>query len=77
MGHCRVMVQQPTRFEQRATLLSSEAKEQLTELLALYKQPKPGGVFVDAQDIDQCGGTARQLRKVDTDDLDFSCANGS
>ena len=47
------------------------------ELLALYKQPKPGEVFVDSQDTEDSGGTARQLRKVDTDDLYFSWANGS
>ena len=74
MGHCRVMVQQPARFEQRAKLLSSEAKEQLKELLALY-QPKPGEVFVEPQDTEDSGGTVRQLRKVDTDDLDFSWPN--
>ena len=74
MGHCRVMVQQPARFEQRAKLLSSEAKEQLKELLALY-QPKPGEVFVEPQGTEDSGGTVRQLRKVDTDDLDFSWPN--
>ena len=46
MGHCRVMVQQPRKIEQRAKLLSSEDRGKLKELLALYKQPKPGQVFV-------------------------------
>ena len=72
MGHCRLMVQQPKKFEQRSKLLSSEAKQQLKELLALYKEPKIGEVFVDSQDAEDCGGTVRQLRQVDTDDLDFS-----
>ena len=75
MGHCRLMVQQPKKFEQRSKLLSSEAKQQLKELLALYKEPKIGEVFVDPQDAEDCGGTVRQVRTVDTDDLDFSWPN--
>ena len=47
----------------------------MKELLALYTQPKPGEVFVDSQDTADSGGTVRQLRKVDTDDLDFSWPN--
>jgi hypothetical protein len=72
MGHCRLTAQQPKKLEQRSKLLSSEAKQQLKELLALYKEPKIGEVFVDSQDAKDCGGTARQLRQVDTDDLYFS-----
>ena len=49
----------------------------MEELLALCKQPKPGEVFVDSQDTDHCGRTQRQLRKVDTDDLDFSWPDDS
>ena len=45
MGHRKLMVQQPKKFEQRARFLSCEDTEQLTELLALYKQPKPEDVF--------------------------------
>ena len=49
----------------------------LKELLAFYKQPKPGDVFVHSQNTGDSAGTVRQLRKVDTDDLDFSWTNGS
>jgi nitrogen fixation protein FixH len=77
MGHCRLMVQQLKKCEQRARFLSCEEKDKLQELLALYKQPKPGEVFVDSQDTEDSGGTVRRLRKVDTDDLDFSWPNGS
>ena len=49
----------------------------MQELLALYKQPKPGDVFVHSQNTEDSGGTVRQLRKVDTDDLGVSWANGS
>ena len=44
----------------------------MKELLVLCKQPKPGEVLVDSQDTEDCGRTLRQLRKVGTDDLDFS-----
>ena len=77
MGHCRVLAKQPRKFEQRARFLGCEEKDKLQELLALYKQPKPGEVFVDSQDTEDSGGTVRRLRKVDTDDLDFSWPNGS
>ena len=77
MGHCRLMVQQPKKFEQRARFLSCEEKAKLNELLTLYKQPKPGEVFVDSHDTEGSGRTLRQLRKVDTDDLGFSWPNGS
>ena len=49
----------------------------MKELLALYKQPKLGQVFVDSQDTEDSGGTVRRLRKVDTDDLGFSWPNGN
>ena len=77
MGHCRLMVQQPKKFEQRAIFLSCEEKAKLKELLALYRQPKLGQAFVDSQDTEDSGRTVRRLRKVDTDDLDFSWPNGS
>ena len=70
------MAQQPKRFEQRARFLSCEEKGQVKELLALYTQPKLGEVFVDAQDTEDSGRKLRQLRKVDTDDLDVSWPNG-
>ena len=57
--------------------MSSEAREQLKELLALCKQPKLGEAFVDPQDTEDSGRTQRQLRKVDTDDLDLSWPDGS
>ena len=49
--------------------------DELKELMALYKQPED--VFAQSQNTEGSGGTVRQLRKVDTDDLDFSWANGS
>ena len=77
MGHCRLMVQQPKKFEQRARFMSCEEKDKLKELLALYKQPTPGEVFVDSQDTEDSGRIVRELRKVDTDDLDFSWPHGT
>ena len=55
MGHCRLMVQQPKKFEQRARFLSCEEKAKLKELLALYKQPKPGEVVVESLDTEDSG----------------------
>ena len=77
MGHCKIMAQQPKRLEQRARFLNCEEKDKVKELWALCKQPKPGEVFVDSQDTEDSGRTVRRLRKVDTDDLDFSWPNGS
>ena len=77
MGHCRLMVQQPKKFEQRARFMSCEEKGKLKELLALYKQPTPGEVFVDSQDTEDSGRIVRELRKVDTDDLGFSWPHGT
>ena len=71
------MAQQPKKFEQRARFMSCEEKDELKELLSLYKQPKLGEVFVDSQDTEDSEGRVRQLRKVGTDDLDFSWPNGS
>ena len=76
MGHCRLMVQRPKKFEQRARFLSCEEKAKLKELLALYKQPKPGEVFVKSPDTEDSGGRVRQLGKVDSDDVFFSWPNG-
>ena len=60
MGHCRLMVQQPKKFEQRAIFLSCEEKDKLKDLLALYRQPKPGQAFVDSQDTEDNGRTVRR-----------------
>ena len=65
------MVQRPKKFEQRARFLSCEEKGKLKELLALYKQPKPGEVFVKSPDTEDSGGRVRQLGKVDRDDVYF------
>ena len=43
----------------------------------LYKQPKPGEVFMDSQDTEDSGGRVREVRKVDTDDLGFSWPHGT
>ena len=56
---------------------AARTKKDTTELLALYKQPKPGEVFVKSQDTEDSGGRVQQLGKVGTDDLGFSWPSGT
>ena len=50
MGPCRLMAQQPKKFEARARFMSCWEKDKFKQL---YKQPKPGEVFMDSQDTVQ------------------------